>query len=141
MAEVSGLTGPAGALVKMTFAVMLVDGRAAQQFLPQTAVEYILSGNGSESYSPRFCWFNFRYVTLNVSSLGPSFLPTLQVRSKLVLLLLLLLLLPLLLLTLLRLPLLPADRHGLPRRQRHERRALLQPQVHKDPCCTGTFLK
>ena len=58
---------------------MLLNGSAATQFAPQTSVEYILSGNGSatspEVYRPKFCYFNFRYVTLNVSGLGPGFVP------------------------------------------------------------------
>ena len=71
--------GPRGALVKADYAVMLLNGSAATQFAPQTSVEYILSGNGSaaspEVYRPKFCYFNFRYVTLNVSGLGPGFAP------------------------------------------------------------------
>eukprot|EP01044_Picomonas_judraskeda_P007126 COSAG03_NODE_748_length_6004_cov_3.279255_5_plen_474_part_00 len=72
------VSGPAGALVKMDFAVMLLNGLAAVQFPPQTSVEYILAGNGSpEVYQQRFCWFNFRYITLNASSLGPNWTPSL----------------------------------------------------------------
>ena len=77
VAELS-VSGAAGALVKMDFAVMLVGGAAAVQFAPQTSVEYILSGNGTEVYRQRFCWFNFRYVTLNISSLGAGFVPSLD---------------------------------------------------------------
>lgn len=83
IAELS-VAGPAGALVKMDFAVMLVGGSAAVQFAPQTSVEYILSGNATsgggteEVYRQKFCWFNFRYITLNASSLGAEWTPSLE---------------------------------------------------------------
>lgn len=39
-------------------------------------VQYVLAGGGgAERYQQKFSWFNFRYITLNATMLGPGFVP------------------------------------------------------------------
>ena len=64
---------------RMDFGVMLTSaGIVANQFRPQQAVEFVLNNNTStspQSYTPRFCYFNFRYVTLNLSQVSGARAP------------------------------------------------------------------
>lgn len=64
------IAGPAGGVVKMVPGELLKDDGLASQLAshgPQS-FSYTLKGSGSETWSPRFSYYGFRYVQVEVSA-------------------------------------------------------------------------